>query len=89
MLTRNGGGEVTDPKQLAALKKLAGMSKNTYGVQADGFQLVRAYTDPKNYKTHPTDDSKSVAWENCTEFTDSQTRYLPWFLLISKVGGCR
>ena len=87
VLSCKAGEEVTDAKQLAALKKMADMGSghNSYGVQSDGFQLLRAYTDPKNYKTNPCDETKKVAWEASTEFTDSQSRYLPWFLLIAKV----
>ena len=81
------GGKPVDAKQLAALEKLTSMKagQHSYGVQSDGFQLLRAYVDPANYKKNPCDDSKKVAWEYSTEYTDSQCRYLPWFILIAKV----
>lgn len=87
LLSCEAGEGVTDAKQLAALEKMASLSTspNSYGVQSDGFQLLKAFIDPQMYKKNPCDDSKKVAWEHSTEFTDSQCRYFPWFLLIAKV----
>ena len=87
LLNRDAGGETTDAKQLAALEKMAARSTshNSYGVQSDGFQLLRSYVDKSCYKKNPCDDSKKVAWEFSSEYTDSQCRYLPWFILIAKV----
>ena len=87
LLNNETGGKPADAKQLAALEKMAARSTghNSYGVQSDGFQLLKSFADKSCYKNNPCDDSKKVAWEYSTEYTDSQCRYLPWFILIAKV----
>ena len=46
------GEEVTDEKQLTALHRISelGSGKNVFGHHSDGFQMLRAFTDPANYK---------------------------------------
>ena len=34
--------------------------KNNFGVQSDGFQLLRAYADVNSYKKNPCNDKKQV-----------------------------
>ena len=85
---RNAGEEVNDDKQISALSRISELEagKNVFGHHSDGFQMVREYPCRSMWKKNPCNDKKLVPWEYSSELSDSQTRYLPWFLLISKVG---
>ena len=62
----NAGEQISDEKQLAALHKMAEQvsSKSSFGVQSDGFQLLRSYADKQNYKKNPCNDKKQVSLSN-------------------------
>ena len=62
LVKANAGEEISDEKQLAALHKMTDQvsSRCSFGVQSDGFQLLRAFADPSNYKKNPCNDKKQV-----------------------------
>ena len=62
LVKANAGEEISDEKQLAALHKMTEQvsGKSQFGVQSDGFQLLRAYADPSNYKKNPCNGKKQV-----------------------------
>ena len=62
LVKANAGEEISDEKQLAALHKMTDQvsNRNGFGVQSDGFQLLRAFADPSNYKKNPCNDKKQV-----------------------------
>ena len=84
MNAKENGKEV-GVKEREAIEELESKSRmNHFGVGAEGFQIVRQIPDPANWKRNPI-TGKPVPWDHCYHITDSQSRYLPWCLLVSKM----
>ena len=84
MQAKENGREVT-VKDREAIDELEAKTRmNHFGVGAEGFQVLRQIPDSANWKRNPI-TGKPVPWDFCYHISDSQSRYLPWFLLVAKM----
>ena len=84
MQAKENGREVS-LKDREAIDELEAKTRmNHFGVGAEGFQVLRQIPDSANWKRNPI-TGKPVPWDFCFHISDSQSRYLPWFLLVAKM----
>ena len=84
MQAKENGREVS-VKDREAIDELEAKTRmNHFGVGAEGFQVLRQIPDSANWKRNPI-TGKPVPWDFCFHISDSQSRYLPWFLLVAKM----
>ena len=84
MQAKENGREVS-VKDREAIDELEAKTRMShFGVGAEGFQILRQIADSANWKRNPI-TGKPVPWDFCYHISDSQSRYLPWFLLVAKM----
>ena len=84
MQAKENGREVS-LKDREAIDELEAKTRmNHFGVGAEGFQVLRQIADSANWKRNPI-TGRPVPWDFCFHISDSQSRYLPWFLLVAKM----
>jgi hypothetical protein len=84
--TKAVGGD-SSKANISALKAFDPSEKaRTFGPGGLGFQLLSKPVDTKESKMpNPCNPNEFVRWNYATEFSDSQTRYIPWFMLAMKM----